>query len=69
VTYYKRDFEYVNGDMAVSEHNMLTYKCIDTSATGEGCWNDSPFSNPLWEQVTYKPPIDPTVTVFDNFES
>jgi len=69
VDYYKRDYQYVNGEMAVSEHDMLTYKCIDTNVPASGCWNDAPFSNPLWQQVTYKPPIDPSETVFNDFQS
>lgn len=48
VDFYARDFEYANGDMAVSEHDMLTYKCIDTAVPASGCWNDAPFANPLW---------------------
>lgn len=67
VDYYKRDYQYANGEMAVSEHDMRTYKCIDTSETASGCWNDAPFANPLWQMVTFKPPIDPEWTIFDDF--
>ena len=67
VDYYKRDFEYENGDMAVSEHDMRTYKCIDTNVPANGCWNDAPFANSLWQMITFKPPIDDSWVVYNDF--
>lgn len=66
--FYSHTTEYTTGEMAISEHDMATYKCIDTADPAEGCWNDSPFNNTYWQQVTFKPPVDTaTTTVWTDF--